>query len=41
MPNDQFDFVRGKATCCMPISPGLDEDPAHCRQLILKLIEVI
>ena len=41
MPSDQFDFVRGRATGCKPISPGLDVDPAHCRQLILKLIEVI
>ena len=30
MPNDQFDFVR-------PVTLGL----VHCRQLILKLIEVI
>ena len=41
MPSDQFDFVRGRATGCRPISPGLDVDPAHRRQLILKLIEVI
>ena len=39
MPGDQFDFVRGRATGCRPISPGVD--PVHCRQLILKLIEVI
>ena len=39
MPSDQFDFVmpRARATGCRPISPGL----VHCRQLILKLIEVI
>ena len=39
MPSDQFDFVRlrTRATGCRPISPGL----VHCRQLILKLIEVI
>ena len=41
MPSDQFDFVRGRATGCRPISPGLDVDQAHCHQLILKLIEVI
>ena len=39
MPSDQFDFVRARATGCRPISPGLDL--VHCRQLILKLIEVI
>ena len=39
MPSDQFDLVRARATGCRPISPGLD--PVHCRQLILKLIEVI
>ena len=39
MPSDQFDLVRAGATGCRPISPGLD--PVHCRQLILKLIEVI
>ena len=33
MRSDQFDFVRDRAT-------GLDIDPAHCHQLILKLIEV-
>ena len=39
MPSVQFDFAvpRGRATGCRPISPGL----VHCRQLILKLIEVI
>ena len=44
MPSDQFDFVRARATGCRPISPGLGLDlvrPVHCRQLILKLIEVI
>ena len=39
MPSDQFDFVRARATGCRPVSPGLDL--AHCRQLILQLIEVI
>ena len=39
MPSDQFDFVRARATGCRPMSPGLDL--VHCRQLILKLIEVI
>ena len=39
MPSDQFDFLmpRDGATGCRSISPGL----VHCRQLILKLIEVI
>ena len=39
MPTDQFDFVMpmARATGCRPISAGL----VHCRQLILKLIEVI
>ena len=39
MPSDQFQFVRprARATGCSPISPGL----VHCRQLILKLIEII
>ena len=38
MPSDQFGFVmpRARATGCRPISPGL----VHCRQLIVKLIEV-
>ena len=39
MSSDQFDFVRTRATGCRPISPGLDL--VHCRQLILKVIEVI
>ena len=39
MPSDQFDFVRARDTSCRPISPGLDQ--IHCRQLILKLTEVI
>ena len=39
MSSDQFDFVRPRtrATGCRPISTDL----VHCRQLILKLIEVI
>ena len=37
MPNDRFDFVRPKAYRAGPITLGLE----HCRQLILKLIEVI
>ena len=44
MPSDQFDCVRARAmaTGCRPISPGLDlVRLVHCRQLILKLIEVI
>ena len=42
MPSDQFDFVRARATGCRPISPVLDlVRLVHCRQLILKLIEVI
>ena len=42
MPSDQFDFVRARAAGCRPISPGLDlVRLVHCRQLILKLIEVI
>ena len=40
MSSDQFDFVRASATSCRPISPGLDLDLVHSRQLILKLIEV-
>ena len=41
MPSDHFDFVRARAKSCRPISPGLDLDLLHCRQLILKPIEVI
>ena len=42
MPSDKFDFVRARATGCRAISPSLHlVRIVHCRQLILKLIEVI
>ena len=39
MPSDQFDFVRARATGCRTYFSR--PRPSTCRQLILKLIEVI